>query len=102
MQQNLHELRAPKKRAAKNRFENLKYITPNDQIKFVICSRADYEWAKDVMQQHRLISRCQVLFSPSYEEQPAGALADWILQDCLPVRLQIQLHKFLWGDVKGR
>ncbi len=87
---------------AKNLFSNLDYLSPHDQLKFVICHRADYDWSKDIMQQHRLTERCQVLFSPSFAEQPAGELADWILQDQLFVRLQIQLHKFLWGDVQGR
>lgn len=86
----------------KNLFSNLDYLLPHDQIKFVICNHADYVWAKEIMQQYRLTDRCQILFSPSHAEQPAGELADWILQDQLMVRLQIQLHKFLWGDVKGR
>ncbi len=86
----------------KNRFENIAYLLPQDQIKFVICNRADYEWAKDIIQQYQLTNTCHVLFSPSYQEQSAGELADWILQDRLPVRLQIQLHKYLWGDVPGR
>ncbi|HSW69636.1 MAG TPA: 7-carboxy-7-deazaguanine synthase QueE [Gammaproteobacteria bacterium] len=86
----------------KNYYANTEYLLPHDQIKFVICHREDYNWAKDVIQQYRLTQACQVLFSPSYEEQSPGQLADWILEDQLPVRLQIQLHKFLWGDVKGR
>jgi len=86
----------------KNDYQNVEYLLPHDQIKFVICHREDYDWAKEIMQRYRLIEACQILFSPSYEDQPAGQLADWILEDQLPVRLQIQLHKFLWGDVKGR
>ena len=87
---------------AKNHWENMAYLLPQDQIKFVICHRDDYVWAKEMIEQYRLTDKCQVLFSPSYQEQKAEALADWILQDQLPVRLQIQLHKYLWGDVKGR
>lgn len=90
------------KEVEKNDYQNISYLLPQDQIKFVICNREDYEWAKKMMDHYQLTEACQVLFSPSYEEQPAGQLADWILEDQLPVRLQIQLHKFLWGDVKGR
>lgn len=86
----------------KNLFKNMESILPHDQIKFVICNRADYDWSKEIMDKYQLPKLCHILFSPSYEEQPAGQLADWILQDQLPVRLQIQLHKFLWGDAKGR
>jgi 7-carboxy-7-deazaguanine synthase len=86
----------------KNRFENLDHILPHDQIKFVICDRADYDWSKKILEQYELAERCEVLFSPSAEQQPAGELADWILQDRLPVRMQIQLHKYLWGDAQGR
>ncbi len=88
--------------AAKNRYENLDYLTERDQIKFVICDRADYNWAKTKLTEFKLPDRCEVLFSPSYTQLPAGQLADWILADQLPVRLQIQLHKFLWGDIPGR
>ena len=86
----------------KNYFANMSHLLPHDQIKFVICDHADYEWSKEIIQQYKLDHLCQVLFSPSYQQQPAGELADWILQDRLPVRLQIQLHKYLWGDVPGR
>lgn len=86
----------------KNDYANMQYLLPHDQVKFVICNREDYEWAKKMMSQYHLTQACQVLFSPSHEEQPAGELADWILEDQLPVRLQIQLHKYLWGDAKGR
>lgn len=87
---------------AKNYLQNMQHLLAHDQIKFVICNRDDYIWAKEMMQQYQLASQCEILFSPSYEEQAAGELADWIIQDRLPVRLQIQLHKFLWGDVAGR
>lgn len=86
----------------KNRWENLKYLSFHDQIKFVICSEHDYEWSKEIMVRFKLDKFCQVLFSPSYHQLSAKALADWILHDQLNVRLQIQLHKYLWGDVPGK
>jgi 7-carboxy-7-deazaguanine synthase len=88
--------------AAKNRFENLSHLTARDQIKFVICDRADYDWAKELLTAQRLDRRCEVLFSPSAAQLPARELADWIVADRLPVRFQIQLHKYLWGDEPGR
>ncbi len=90
------------KEQARNRYENIDFLLSHDQIKFVICNRVDYEWSKQQLKQYDLSAKCHVLFSPSYQEQSAGELADWILQDRLPVRLQIQLHKYLWGDQKGR
>lgn len=86
----------------RNRWENLDALTPRDQVKFVICSRADYEWAVRKLRKYELSGRCEVLFSPSWGEVNPTDLADWILHDRLPVRLQMQLHKFLWGDVPGR
>jgi 7-carboxy-7-deazaguanine synthase len=77
-------------------------LRKNDQLKFVICDRPDYEWSRARVQQERLDDRCQVLFSPSYQQLAAGQLANWILADRLPVRFQVQLHKVLWGDVPGR
>ena len=71
-------------------------------MKFVICSREDYEWSKAYLREHALSERCPVLFSPSYTQLSPGDLADWILADRLPVRFQIQLHKVLWGDVPGK
>ncbi len=87
---------------AKNRWQNLVRLTEHDEIKFVLCSADDYEWAKRVMAQHRLPQVCPVLLSPSYGELDATALAEWILRDHLPVRLQLQLHKLLWGEARGR
>jgi 7-carboxy-7-deazaguanine synthase len=84
----------------RNRWQNLALLTPHDAVKIVICDRADYEWARAVVAKHSL--PCPVFFSPSYEELPAGQLADWIVEDRLPVRLQVQLHKVLWGNVPGR
>ena len=86
----------------KNRYENLEYIQENDEIKFVICSRDDYEWAKKILFEKQLNELCEVLFSPSHNELDAKRLADWILDDKIPVRFQIQLHKYLWGDVPGK
>lgn len=87
---------------AKNRYENLAHLHGHDQIKFVICDRDDYVWATDMLARYELTARCEVLFSPSHQQLHAGELADWIVQDRLPVRLQIQLHKYLWGDVPGK
>ena len=77
-------------------------LRAGDQLKFVICDRADYEWSRDRVRGERLDGRCQVLFSPSYQQLPAAQLANWILEDRLPVRFQVQLHKVLWGDIPGR
>jgi 7-carboxy-7-deazaguanine synthase len=88
--------------SARNRTENFALLTPHDQLKFVICSREDYEWSKAYLEDHSLAERCQVLFSPSYGQISPTALADWILEDRLPVRFQVQLHKILWGDVPGK
>ena len=85
----------------KNRWENLHALKPSDQLKFVICDRGDYEWSKQLMDKHRLQQRCEVLFSPAYDELTATQLADWIVEDRLPVRFQIQLHKILWGEKQG-
>jgi len=87
---------------AKNLWSNLDELGPNDQIKFVICSRTDYEWARQQVRERALNGRCEVLLSPSWGELQARDLAEWILEDRLPVRLQLQLHKLLWGDVPGR
>lgn len=85
----------------KNRLENIAQLKPNDQVKFVICDRADYEWSCAQLKEHALAGRCEVLFSPSYGQLDATTLADWILADRLPVRMQIQLHKLLWHDAPG-
>lgn len=86
----------------KNVWANLSHLLPHDQIKFVVCDQSDYEWAKEIILQHNLNHVCQILFSPSYQQINPTDLADWILHDQLPVRMQIQLHKYLWGDVKGK
>ncbi len=96
------DLKTPgSKECEKNLFSNLAYLKPTDQIKFVICNREDYEWSKQQLIEHNLAKRFQVLFSPSYQELSATDLAEWILADRLNVRLQIQLHKFLWGEKPG-
>jgi 7-carboxy-7-deazaguanine synthase len=87
---------------ARNRYENIALLTADDQVKFVICSRKDYDWAVSKLIEYRLEQRAgEVLFSPSQHELPARQLADWIIADNLPVRLQLQLHKILWNDVPG-
>ncbi len=86
----------------RNRLDNLEYLSKQDQIKFVICDRIDYEWSKKIHDDYDLSNRCHVLFSPSYNQISNQQLAEWILQDKLPVRFQIQLHKYIWGDVPGR
>ncbi len=89
--------------AGRNRWDNIAHLTARDQVKFVICDRRDYDWSRLKCDELNLRSRCgEVLFSPSAEQLPARELADWIVADRLPVRLQIQLHKILWGDQPGR
>lgn len=86
----------------KNRWENLQYIKSKDEIKFVLCDRNDYDWAKRVIADHHLSDKCSVLFSPVYQQVNPTELAGWVLQDRLPVRMQVQLHKILWGETPGR
>ncbi len=86
---------------ARNRMENLPLLGDRDQVKFVICDRRDYDWARMTMEQHRIDSRCEVLFSPSHEQLSGKQLAEWILADNLPVRMQVQIHKYLWNDEPG-
>lgn len=86
----------------KNRWQNLEFLTPHDEIKFVLCNEEDYLWAKQVLSEHRLVDRCPVLFSASQGQLSPTTLADWILRDNLPVRLQVQLHKLLWSEGRGR
>jgi 7-carboxy-7-deazaguanine synthase len=86
----------------KNNMANLDDLRREDQIKFVISTREDYEWSRNLLRRHHLEERCEVLFSPVHGEQDATQLAEWILQDRLSVRFQIQLHKLLWGERPGR
>jgi 7-carboxy-7-deazaguanine synthase len=87
---------------ARNRYEELTRLGANDLVKFVICDRADYEWSCAKFRELGLEGRCTVLFSPSHEQLPAPQLADWIIAERQPVRFQIQLHKYLWGNVPGK
>ena len=86
----------------KNRWENMEHLTSHDEVKFVLCSEEDYRWAAEVLRKHNLAGRCPVLFSPSFADLPAARLAEWVLRDRLPVRMQVQLHKILWGDARGK
>jgi 7-carboxy-7-deazaguanine synthase len=86
----------------RNLWSNLPLLTARDQVKFVICSRADFDWAKDVVSEHRLHETCDVLFSPSHAQVSPRELADWIVEEKPPVRFQLQLHKILWGEEPGR
>ena len=87
---------------SKNLWDNIDYLTGSDQIKFVIGNRVDYDWAKHILYEDELCDVCEVLFSPVYNEMDSRSLAEWILQDRLPVRFQLQLHKLIWGDEPGR
>ncbi len=87
--------------ADKNRWCNLEHLSPRDQIKFVICDRSDFDWARDVVRDKELEQIATVWFSPSYQQVEPTELADWILREHLPVRMQLQLHKLLWGDKPG-
>ena len=86
----------------KNCWANLALLTPRDELKFVLADRADYEWARSIIAEHRLGDRCPVLVSPVQNALPPPMLAEWVLADRLPVRFQIQLHKLLWGNVPGK
>jgi 7-carboxy-7-deazaguanine synthase len=87
---------------SKNRYVNIALLRAQDQLKFVIADRTDYDWCRDIIAQHALSGRCEILFSPVHGQLHPAQLADWILADRLPVRLQIQLHKYLWGDTRGK
>jgi 7-carboxy-7-deazaguanine synthase len=87
---------------AKNRYENVPLLQSKDQVKFVIGDRADYDWSRAELERHNLTTRCEVLFSPVYGRINPADLAQWILADRLPVRMQMQLHKILWGETRGR
>ena len=83
-------------------WENLTHLKKTDEVKFVLCSRADYDWAKQILVQYHLVEKCSVLFSPVYSQINPTDLANWVLADQLPVRMQLQLHKILWGEVPGK
>ena len=86
----------------RNRYENIYLLTAQDQVKFVLCDRDDYDWATAQLSKYRLNERCTVFFSSSFAQLPPAQLAEWIVQDRLPVRLQVQLHKVLWGETPGK
>ena len=86
----------------KNLYENIECLNSSDQLKFVICDEPDYDWSRAMMKKYNLAERCEVLFSASFQALETRLLADWVLRDNLPVRVQIQLHKYLWGDEPGR
>lgn len=88
--------------AGKNRYENIAALTAHDQVKLVLCDRADYDWAREIMQRYDLAARCEVLMSPCHSRLEPAQLAEWILADRLPVRFQLQLHKILWGEARGK
>lgn len=87
---------------SKNNWNNLDYLTPHDEIKFVICDESDYRWACEIIQNKQLPQKCPILFSPVHGSLAPATLANWILRDQLPVRMQLQLHKLLWGEGPGR
>ncbi|OYY50067.1 MAG: 7-carboxy-7-deazaguanine synthase QueE [Methylophilaceae bacterium 17-44-8] len=84
-----------------NLWSNLEHLKMTDEVKFVVCNHEDYDWAKQKLSELKLTEKCPVLFSPSYQELNATELASWILADKLPVRMQVQLHKVLWGEKPG-
>ncbi len=88
--------------SGRNLWANLERLTPHDELKCVITDEADYRWAVEVLRERRLAERCPVVFSPAFGRLSARDLAEWILRDRLPVRMQVQLHKVLWGEEKGR
>ena len=87
---------------SKNRYDNIALLRQQDQLKFVICNRDDYDWACHKLDEYQLADRCELLFSPIHGELKPAELADWIVADNLPVRMQIQMHKYLWGEEQGR
>lgn len=86
----------------RNAYANVALLKPKDQVKFVICDRVDYEWSRARLVEYELARRCEVLFSPAWGRLEPVALAEWVLSDRLPVRVQLQLHKLLWGETPGR
>ncbi|HEU4435876.1 MAG TPA: radical SAM protein [candidate division Zixibacteria bacterium] len=90
------------KMTEKNRWENIDYLTPKDEVKFVLADRADYDWAVDVMRKYKLDRKATVLFSTVFGALEPVRVVEWILQDKLPVRFQLQMHKFIWHpETKG-
>jgi len=97
------DLKAPGSgESSRNRWQNLALLTANDELKFVLKDRADYEWARQLIDDRQLATLCPLLFSPVDGELPAATLAEWVVADRLPVRFQLQLHKVLWGKLRGK
>ena len=97
------DLKTPaSKEESKNLYSNIELLTSHDQVKFVICDRDDYDWAVDKIKEYDLLNRCEVIFSTSHQQLKPQQLADWIIEDELAVRFQMQLHKYLWDDEPGR
>lgn len=88
--------------SGRNLWSNLAVLTPRDEVKFVLTDEADYRWAKECLMEYAIPSRCPVLFSPAWGGLEASRLAEWMLRDGLPVRMQLQLHKLLWDEARGR
>ena len=86
----------------KNLMENIHFLKSSDEVKFVICNEDDYLWSKMMVEEHALNDKCDVLFSPSHEQQDITQLAEWVLRDQSRVRLQLQMHKYLWGNAEGK
>jgi 7-carboxy-7-deazaguanine synthase len=96
------DIKTPASNEEKNMlWSNIEHVKPKDEIKFVLCNRADYDWAKTKIIELKLTEKCPILFSPSFHDLPAEALAGWVLADKLQVRMQVQLHKILWGEKAG-
>lgn len=97
------DLKTPaSKEEDKNLYSNIDLLTSDDQLKFVICDRNDYDWSVNKVNEYDLLSRCEVFFSTSHQQLKPHQLADWIVEDQLAVRFQMQLHKYLWDDEPGR
>jgi 7-carboxy-7-deazaguanine synthase len=96
------DIKTPGSNEEKNMlWSNINHIKAKDEIKFVLCNREDYDWAKAKITELKLTEKCPILFSPSFHDLSAEALAGWVLEDKLPVRMQVQLHKILWGEKAG-
>jgi 7-carboxy-7-deazaguanine synthase len=87
--------------ASKNLWANIAHLKAKDEVKFVLVDKADYDWAKQILSEYKIAEKCPVLFSPVYKTLPPADLAAWVLQDHLPVRMQVQLHKIIWGEKAG-
>jgi 7-carboxy-7-deazaguanine synthase len=97
------DLKAPGSgEAAKNRYENIPLLRAGDEVKIVLADAEDYAWARQMIAEHALERRCEVLLSPVADALDPATLAEWVVRDRLPVRFQLQLHKVLWNDARGR